>query len=117
MTDDEGKAFNLRRIKSIIRLLQVQGIACSQAVGELWEGVTLTKKIKFDLRIVEGGKELEDCLDLEDAFIDDVTSERNVTDGSVCEERKRKTSKVKCVNKCPKVKRLKHEIGITVAEN
>ena len=80
MTDDKGKAFDLRRIKSFIRLLQVQGIACSQAVGELWEGVTLPQKIELDLRIVNGGKELENGLDFEDAFIDDVTGEWNVTD-------------------------------------
>ena len=58
--------------------LEVEWVACAEAVGELGEGEADMEKFILYLSIVEGREQIKDGVNLFDALLNDVTAEGNI---------------------------------------
>ena len=85
MTEDERESSQLLPIKLFVAGKEVGGVTGAETIRKFWR-VAVTQKAEFNLRVVEGGKEIENVADLTDPVIDDVPSEGDVANGCAEEE-------------------------------
>ena len=80
MTEDERESSQLLPIKLFVAGKEVGGVTGAETIRKFWS-VAVFQKAEFNLRVVEGRKEIENVANLADPVIDDVPSKSDVPDG------------------------------------